>query len=117
MLVCGANSVWILVPNNMQIGVVTSGTPKMVALSYCEHGEMQGALTKSAADGTAFDLGTKYRFCYEIADGMRHIASLALVHRDLVCALFYGLELGGLPWRKKVRGPLVSGCMLDHLQV
>ena len=65
------------------IGVVTRGKPKMLVLSFCEHGELQGRLQKTAANGTPFDLTTKYRFCQEIADGMQHLAGHALVHRDL----------------------------------
>ena len=65
------------------IGVVTRGRPKMLVLSFCEHGELQGRLTKNAANGTPFDLATKYRFCHEIASGMKHLATHALVHRDL----------------------------------
>jgi len=64
------------------IGVVTRGTPKMLVLSFCEHGELQGALKKRAADGMPCDLGFKYRFCQEIGDGMQHLAGHALVHRD-----------------------------------
>ena len=65
------------------IGVVTRGRPKMLVLSLCEHGELQGRLTKNAANGTPFDLATKYRFCHEVASGMKHLATHALVHRDL----------------------------------
>ena len=136
------------------IGVVTRGSPKMVVISFCEHGELLSVLKKKvrllpqlagmpapapaslapapcpgaravasapaslplarscscgkifcccsshglvlglwprnmcniagrlqAADGTPFE--DKNRLCYEIADGMAHLASLKLVHRDL----------------------------------
>jgi len=65
------------------IGVITRGRPKTLVLSFCEHGELGGALKKRAADGDAFDLGTKYRFCSEIAAGMAHLGSHSFVHRDL----------------------------------
>ena len=44
---------------------------------------MGGALKKRAADGDAFDLGTKHRFCSEIAAGMHHLGEHNFVHRDL----------------------------------
>ena len=65
------------------VGVITRGHPKILVLSFCEHGELQGLLKKRAADGEAFDLTHKYRFCKEIADGMAHLAQLAFIHRDL----------------------------------
>ena len=52
-------------------------------LSYCEHGELQGALKKRAADGAPFPMLDKYRFCVETAAGMAHLAEHMFVHRDL----------------------------------
>ena len=65
------------------IGVITRGHPKILVLSYAEHGELQGALKKRAADGQAFALPEKTRFCAEIAAGMEHLAKQNFVHRDL----------------------------------
>ena len=65
------------------VGVVTRGHPKMLVLSFCEHGELQGMLKKRAGDGNAFDMFTKYRFCAEIAAGMSVLAGNQFVHRDL----------------------------------
>jgi serine/threonine protein kinase len=65
------------------IGVVTRGIPKILVLSYCEFGELQGKLQKTAATGNAFDSHTKFRFCAEIADGMGHLAKNNFIHRDL----------------------------------
>ena len=65
------------------VGVVTRGTPKMLVISYCEHGALQGQLKKRAADGAAFSMRTKHRFCAEIAAGMSHLAKNNIVHRDL----------------------------------
>ena len=36
------------------------GRPKILVISYCEHGELQGQLKKRAANGFAFDRQTKY---------------------------------------------------------
>ena len=65
------------------VGVVTRGTPKMLVLSFCEHGELLGQLKKRAANGEPFDLQTKWRFCSQIAAGMTQLASSNCVHRDL----------------------------------
>ena len=65
------------------VGVVTRGHPKLLVLSFCEHGELHGMLKKRAADGDAFDVLTKHRFCAEIAAGMSVLASNHFVHRDL----------------------------------
>ena len=65
------------------VGVITRGSPKILVLSFCEHGELQGALKKRAADGDAFSGATKCNFCKEVADGMAHLAIHNFVHRDL----------------------------------
>ena len=65
------------------VGVVTRGNPKVLVLSFCEHGELQGALKKRAADGDPFSSAEKCNFCKEIADGMAHLAQHNFVHRDL----------------------------------
>ena len=65
------------------IGVITRGRPKTLVLSFCEHGEMGGALKKRAGDGDAFTLDDKYRFCSEIAAGMVHLGEHNFIHRDL----------------------------------
>ena len=65
------------------VGVITVGTPKIVVLSYCEHGALDSMLKKKAANGEAFPLATKHRFCSEIADGMCYLAENDFVHRDL----------------------------------
>ena len=71
-------------PNLVSLfGVITTGTPKVLVISYCEHGELRTNLVRQAANGSPFALPTKLRFCSEIADGMRHLASHNLVHRDL----------------------------------
>ena len=65
------------------VGVITRGSPKVLVLSFCEHGELQSALKKRAADGDAFSNAAKCNFCKEIADGMAHLAQHNFVHRDL----------------------------------
>ena len=63
------------------VGVITRGKPKVAVLSFCEHGELQRALKKRAADGAPME--DKVRLCGEIASGMAHLSSCRLVHRDL----------------------------------
>ena len=67
------------------IGVITRGHPKILVLSFCEHGELLKALKKHGPDGSgpAFHVKEKYRFCKEIATGMAHLALHTFVHRDL----------------------------------
>ena len=65
------------------VGVITRGSPKVLVLSFCEHGELQGALKKRAADGDAFSHAAKRGFCEAIAGGMAHLAHHNFVHRDL----------------------------------
>ena len=65
------------------VGVITRGVPKTVVISFCEHGELQGALKRRAAEGTPLDASTKLRFCGEISGGMAHLALHNFVHRDL----------------------------------
>ena len=52
-------------------------------LSFCEHGELSDRLRKCAADGTAFHVDEKYRFCSEVAAGLEHLGAHNFVHRDL----------------------------------
>jgi hypothetical protein len=53
-------------------------------LSFCEHGELSGLLKKYVANGNAFDISTKHRFCSEVAAGMAHLGAHNFIHRDLV---------------------------------
>ena len=65
------------------VGVVTRGSPKILVLTFCEHGELQGALKKHAADGESFSTAAKCTFCKEVAAGMEHLSRHGFVHRDL----------------------------------
>ena len=65
------------------IGVVTRGDPLIVVVSYCEHGDLESALKKAAADGTPFTEKRKLQMCHEVACGMAHLAQCHVIHRDL----------------------------------
>ena len=65
------------------VGVITRGTPKILVLSFCEHGELLGQLKKRCANGKPFDQVSKFRFCAEVAAGMQHLCAHGFVHRDL----------------------------------
>ena len=65
------------------VGVITRGRPKVLVLSFCEHGELQGRLKKRGADGDPVPTPEKLRYCKEIAEGMAHLAQHNFVHRDL----------------------------------
>ena len=65
------------------VGVVTRGNPKVLVVSFCELGELQGLLRKRASDGGVFGARLKHRFCSQIAAGMAHLALHNFVHRDL----------------------------------
>ena len=65
------------------VGVITRGSPKILVLSFCEHGELQGMLKTRASDGKAFANTEKLTFCKKVAGGMAHLAHHDFVHRDL----------------------------------
>ena len=65
------------------IGVVTSGAPRVLILSYCEHGSMLGVLKTSAANGTPVDEDTKQSMAVDVCRGMEHLTNKGLIHRDL----------------------------------
>lgn len=61
------------------IGVVTSGTPLMLLITFCEHGALSSCLKKKLLPATK----TKLNICLDVARGMAHLANNNLVHRDL----------------------------------
>ena len=65
------------------IGVVTRGNPKLLVVSFAEHGALGSYLKKQSSNGYNIDIVDRYRFCAEIADGMHALAGSNLVHRDL----------------------------------
>jgi serine/threonine protein kinase len=65
------------------IGVVTSGNPLILVLSYCDHGSMLGHLKKKIAAGNAVADQHKLDFAAQTAKGMAHLSGRNFIHRDL----------------------------------
>jgi serine/threonine protein kinase len=61
------------------VGVVTSGTPLMLLLTYCEHGALGACLKKQGLPPTK----SKLELGLDVALGMEHLATSNFVHRDL----------------------------------
>ena len=62
------------------VGVVTSGRPVYLLVSYCDHGSLLSYLAKTKDQAS---LTSKLQMCLDIATGMDHLASNHFVHRDL----------------------------------
>jgi serine/threonine protein kinase len=65
------------------VGVVTSGSPLILLLSYCDHGSMLSYLTTRIAARRAIPTEHKLNFAAQTARGMAHLAGRHFVHRDL----------------------------------
>lgn len=52
------------------IGVITSGSPRVILLSYCEHGSLLSMLKTAAAKGTPVTAAAKQHMAVEISRGM-----------------------------------------------
>jgi serine/threonine protein kinase len=65
------------------VGVVTSGSPLILLLSYCDHGSLSSYLKKRVANGIAVSVAHKLDFATQTANGMAHLAEKRFVHRDL----------------------------------
>jgi serine/threonine protein kinase len=65
------------------IGVVTSGTPLILVLSYCDHGSLLSHLAVGIAAGQAVSVVNKLDFAAQTARGMEHLSRRHFVHRDL----------------------------------
>jgi surface protein len=65
------------------IGVVSSGSPLIVLLSYCDRGSMLSHLTERAAAGKPVVTEHKLDFAAQTASGMEHLCARHFVHRDL----------------------------------
>jgi len=81
------------------LGVVTSGLPLLLVVSYCEHGSLLTVVRERAEVGDPLSTAAKLRFAVHIAKGMAHLASLHFIHRDLaarnvlVVRVFFSLFL------------------------
>jgi serine/threonine protein kinase len=69
------------------VGVVTSGSPKMLLLSFCELGSLLGFLRAKADACTGVGSGISHqerlRIAADIAKGMEHLTAHRFIHRDL----------------------------------
>jgi serine/threonine protein kinase len=65
------------------IGVITSGAPLVLVLSYCEHGSALAVLKKLKEEGEPVTCADKVKMAAEVATGMEHLTSNDFVHRDL----------------------------------
>lgn len=65
------------------IGVITSGLPLVLILSYCEYGSVLTFLRKKFADGLPISYEAKLQMAIEMTEGMAHLASRSFIHRDL----------------------------------
>jgi hypothetical protein len=70
------------------VGVVTSGVPLLLLLSFCEQGSLlfalkQGNCPDQLAPFTAPGANVTARMACELASGMAHLAASKFVHRDL----------------------------------
>jgi serine/threonine protein kinase len=65
------------------IGVITSGNPLILLLSYAEHGSVLGVLSTRAAAGEPVDELSKVEMAAQTARGMAHLSEKRFIHRDL----------------------------------
>jgi receptor tyrosine kinase-like orphan receptor 1 len=65
------------------VGMVSKGLPKLLLVSYCEHGSLKGVLKARAKELSPLTPAEKYKAVIEIAAGMAHLAAHHYVHRDL----------------------------------
>jgi serine/threonine protein kinase len=81
------------------IGVVTSGNPYMLVLSFCEHGCMSSYLRSCATKGHPVGGFAKLELATQTAMGMEHLISRRYIHRDLAARnvlLAAGVSQSGL---------------------
>jgi len=62
------------------VGVVTSGTPLLLLITFCEHGALSSCLKNKTSIPTQ---KSKLSICLDVARGMDHLATSSIVHRDL----------------------------------
>ena len=56
------------------IGVVTSGSPYILVLAYCDHGSLLSKLRTRAAAGNPLPLAHKLELAGHTARGMQHLS-------------------------------------------
>ena len=61
------------------VGVVTSGTPLLLLITFCEHGALSSCLKRKRLPATK----TRLSLCLDVARGMHHLATNSFIHRDL----------------------------------
>lgn len=65
------------------VGIITSTGDLTVILTLEANGDLKQFLETNVKDGTPVLLEEKRRWAHEIADGMKHISGLHIVHRDV----------------------------------
>jgi hypothetical protein len=81
------------------IGVVTTGSPYLLVLSYCDNGSLLSFISKRAADGTPISATQKLSFAWQSSAGVGHLISKEFIHRDLAARnvlVASGKATGGL---------------------
>jgi serine/threonine protein kinase len=81
------------------IGVVTTGNPLILVLSYCENGSLLGVLSKRSSGGTPLESNVKIEMLMQTARGMAYLTGQRYVHRDLAARnvlLASGKALSGM---------------------
>ena len=65
------------------VGAVSAGSPKLLVLTFCEHGSLQGYLASRACAGSPLGEVERLRAAHDVALGMIHLGSKGVIHRDL----------------------------------
>jgi serine/threonine protein kinase len=64
------------------VGVVTTGQPYMLVISFCDNGDVRKLLREHAKDDV-LTVGHKLMMCLQIVSGMAYLSARKYVHRDL----------------------------------
>jgi serine/threonine protein kinase len=65
------------------VGVSTIGYPKLLIISYCEHGSLLHVLKNSTLKGTPISPSGKLELALGVLQGMAHLIANKVIHRDL----------------------------------
>jgi serine/threonine protein kinase len=65
------------------IGVVTSGVPLLLLISFCENGSLQSYLRKTWEGNKPVQVHEKLKMMGDVARGMAHLVDARFIHRDL----------------------------------